>query len=591
MIKLLRYLKKYWLFALLAPLFMVGEVTMDMLVTGVMGQMIDTVNSFTKEAAQNEFIRVIVLNGLKMIGFVAVGVAAGILSGVFANLASQNFANDLRKDVFKKIMNLSFQQTDDFSTGSLVTRVTNDITQVQNMIATAIRMFVRSAGMFILGIIFTLSISTKFAVVLGIALPLEIIIIFLFMRKSFPLFKIIQSKLDRVNSVVHENLTGARVVKAFSKEDYEYDRFVAANNDLTGIMLKVNKMMALIMPLFMGIVYCATIAIYYTGYTAQVEGAVANILPGITVGDTQKAVTYISMIMFSMIMIGMTFANLAGAIASASRINEVLDTTPTIKEGNLDITTLKEKGTIEFKDVSFTYPLAKAPVLEHINVSIKQGETVAVVGSTGSGKSTLVNLITRFYDVTEGSLLVDGVDVREYKTFDLRNKIAIVLQKAELFAATMEENIKWGKPDASFEEVVEAAQIAQAEEFILSKEEGYNCFVEEKGTSLSGGQKQRLSIARAIVKKPEILIFDDSTSALDLVTEAHLHKAMRSKLAMTTKIIVAQRIATAKNCDKIIVLDNGTIVAYDTHENLLKTSPVYQDIYNSQLKREGEING
>ena len=597
MFKLLKYLKKYWYFALLAPIFMVAEVTMDMLVTNKMGTMIDIVNSYGPTSNNNQFLNTIVSNGIIMLALVLIGVVSGILSGVFANLASQKFANDLRKDLFSKIMHLSFQQSDDFSTASLVTRVTNDVTAVQTMIAMAIRMFIRSLSMFILGIVFTLQISKQFMIILAVALPLEILIMVFFMIKAFPMFSIVQTKLDKVNSVVHENLTGARVVKAFSKEDYEYNRFVEANDTLTSITLKVNKLMAIIMPLFMLIVYAGMIAIYYIGANSQfdamlyLENFATSIDPKISVGEMEKATTYIMMIMSSLLMIGMTFANMARAAASGKRINEVLETPDIICDGNLDVTTLKETGTIEFKNVDFAYPNASASVLENINLKIEKGETVAIVGATGSGKTTLVNLITRFYDVTKGEILVDGENIKNYKLVDLRNKIAIVLQKAELFAGTIKENIKWGNPNATDEEVEWAANIAQAIEFIDSKEKKFDEYVEEKGTSLSGGQRQRLSIARAIVKKPEILIFDDSTSALDLVTEAKLYKAMRDNIADTTKIVVAQRIATAKNADKIVVLDGGTIIAYDTHENLLANCEIYQDIYNSQLKREGDING
>lgn len=597
MFKLLKYLKKYWYFALLAPIFMIAEVTMDMLVTNKMGTMIDIVNSYGPTSNNNQFLNTIVSNGIIMLALVLIGVVSGILSGVFANLASQKFANDLRKDLFSKIMHLSFQQSDDFSTASLVTRVTNDVTAVQTMIAMAIRMFIRSLSMFILGIVFTLQISKQFMIILAVALPLEILIMVFFMIKAFPMFSIVQTKLDKVNSVVHENLTGARVVKAFSKEDYEYNRFVEANDTLTSITLKVNKLMAIIMPLFMLIVYAGMIAIYYIGAKSQfdamlyLENFATSIDPKISVGEMEKATTYIMMIMSSLLMIGMTFANMARAAASGKRINEVLETPDIICDGNLDVTTLKETGTIEFKNVDFAYPNASASVSENINLKIEKGETVAIVGATGSGKTTLVNLITRFYDVTKGEILVDGENIKNYKLVDLRNKIAIVLQKAELFAGTIKENIKWGNPNATDEEVEWAANIAQAIEFIDSKEKKFDEYVEEKGTSLSGGQRQRLSIARAIVKKPEILIFDDSTSALDLVTEAKLYKAMRDNIADTTKIVVAQRIATAKNADKIVVLDGGTIIAYDTHENLLANCEIYQDIYNSQLKREGDING
>ena len=581
MFKLLRYLKKYWWAALLAPIFMIIEVSMDMMLTGQMQQMIDY-------GIPSKDLDKILSIGFTMIAFVFIGVIGGFLSGVFANIASCNFANDLRQDVFKKIMCLSYDQTDDFSTGSLVTRVTNDITQMQNFVAQMIRMFIRSFGMFILGIVFTLTINSKFAIVLAIALPLEVIAMLLFMKKAFPQFSIIQTKLDKVNTVVHENVSGARVVKAFSKEDYEDARFRRVNGEYADTLLYVNKLLALLMPLFMIIVYFAQIAIYSIGGSSILNGFNSGNEPEILLGQTSQAITYIVMICFSLMQFGMIFSNVARAQASAKRINEVLDCPLEIIDGTLDVNTLTEVGTVEFKNVAFQYPNTNGNVIENINFKINKGETVAIVGATGSGKTTLVNLITRFYDVTEGEVLVDGVNVKEYKQFDLRNKISIALQKSELFAGTIAENIAWGKPDATDEEIKLAADIAQATEFIMSKEAGFEEYVEEKGTSLSGGQKQRLSIARAIVKQPEILIFDDASSALDLVTEANLYKAMRKYINNTTRIVVAQRVATAKNADKIIVLDGGIIVDFDTHENLLKNCEVYQDIYNSQLKREGD---
>jgi ATP-binding cassette subfamily B protein len=446
--------------------------------------------------------------------------------------------------------------------------------------------------MFALGIVLTLMIDLRFAIIIAIALPLEILVMLWFMKKAFPVFSIIQTKLDKVNTVVHENVTGARVVKAFCKEDYENERFQKVNGDYADTLLYVNKLLALLMPMFMLIVHFAQAAIYAVGGKSVIDGW--NSMPGmfgtpeITLGETQQAVTYIVMICFALMQFGMIFSNVARAQASAKRINEVLDCPLEIVDGNLDVSTLTEVGTIEFKDVAFQYPNTNGNVIEHINFKINKGETVAIVGATGSGKTTLVNLITRFYDVTSGEVLVDGVNVKEYKQVDLREKISIALQKSELFAGTIAENIAWGKPDASLDEIKLAADIAQASEFILSKSDGFNEYVEEKGTSLSGGQKQRLSIARAIVKKPEILIFDDASSALDLITEANLYKAMRKHINDTTKIVVAQRVATAKNADKIIVLDGGSIVDFDTHENLLQNCAIYQDIYNSQLKREGD---
>ena len=583
MLKLLRYLKQYWWAAVLAPLFMAVEVFMDMSLTGQMQQMIDY-------GIPSKDIDKILSIGVTMIAIVFIGVVGGFLSGVFANIASCNFANNLRKDVFKKIMLLSYDQTDNFSTGSLVTRVTNDITQMQNFIAQMIRMFIRSFGMFALGIIFTLSIDIRFASILAIALPLEILVMLLFMRKAFPMFSKIQTKLDNLNTVVHENVTGARVVKAFSKEDYEDQRFKRVNGDFSDTLLYVNKLLAALMPMFMLIVYFAQVAIYSIGGFSIFNGFNNGTQPEILLGQTSQAITYIVMICFALMQVGMIFSSVARAQASAKRINEVLDCPLEITDGTLDINTLTEVGTVEFKNVSFAYPNSHGNVLENISFKINKGETIAIVGATGCGKTSLVNLITRFYDVTSGEVLVDGVNVKEFKQVDLRNKIAIALQKSELFAGTIKENIAWGKLDATIEEIKFAADIAQATEFIESKSEGFDEYVEEKGTSLSGGQKQRLSIARAIVKKPEILIFDDASSALDLVTEAKLYKAMRAHINETTRIVVAQRVATAKNADKIIVLDGGVIVDFDTHENLLKNCDVYQDIYNSQLKREGESN-
>ena len=581
MLKLLKYVKKYWYFAILAPTFMFLEVFMDMLLTLFMEKMVDF-------GVQTGNINNIIKYGLLMLLFLFIGVACGILSGVFTNLTSFKFSNDLRKDVFKKIMHLSYNQTDKFSTGSLVTRVTNDITQVQNLLSMALRMFIRALSFFILGIVFTLNINIEFGYILLIILPIEILVIVIFVKLAFPIFSVIQTKLDKVNTIVHENLTGARVVKAFSKEDYEYSRFKGANDEYTQKNLYVGKISAFLMPILMIIVYIGQIVIYYVGGNSILEASknALKINDMILVGEISQAITYISMICMSIMMLGMIFTSLARATASAKRINEVLDCEEEIKDGKKDIN-LEETGTIEFKNVSFKYPGSSSYSLQNISFKANKGDVIAIVGATGSGKSTLVNLITRFYDVSEGEILVDNINVKDYTQKELRNKVAICLQKAELFSGTIKDNIKWRKEDATDEEVDEACSIAQAKEFILSKEKGYDEYIEEKGTSLSGGQKQRLSIARAIIKKPEILIFDDSTSALDLVTEAKLHQAMNEKIKDITKIIVAQRISTARNAKKIIVLDNGQIVGFDTHDNLMKNCEIYIDIYNSQLKKGG----
>lgn len=577
--RILGYVKKYWYAAILAPLLMVVEVFMDMLLPMQMQQLVDI-------AIPSNNMNLIITIGLKMLGIVFLGVIGGVLSGVATNYTGYKFANDLRKDIFSKVMNLSVNDVTEFETGSLITRVTNDVTQIQNFVSMALRMLVRSLGLFVLGIIFTLKINPSFGVIIVIALPLEIIIMFIFLKLVFPLFTRIQKELDQVNIVVHENVTGARVVKAFGKEEYEYNRFKNSNDKYTETLLTVNKYSALLMPLLTLIIYAAQMAIYYIGGNSIMDfyNGTSQAL-GITVGEISAAVTYISMICTSLMSLGMTFTNMGRAMASVGRVNEILDCEIDIVNGNLKES--NNESSIEFRNVCFSYPHAKDSVLKNINFKINKGETIAIVGSTGCGKSTLVGLLVRFYDVNCGQILVDGIDVKDYDLNVLRNKIGLVLQKSELFAQTIKENIKWGKKDATDFEVELAAKIAQAHDFISAKELGYDEFVEEKGTSLSGGQKQRLSIARAILKKPEIIVFDDATSALDLVTEAKLHQGLHDYMADSIKIIVAQRIATAKNADKIIVLDNGIVSAFDTHENLLKTSIIYQDIYNSQLKKAG----
>lgn len=579
MSKVLKYLKKYWYFAVLSPLFMILEVSMDLVQPSLMSRIVD-------DGIVRQDFGIILNLGIQMLIFTLIGCVGGILSGVFGNLAAQNFSNDLRKDAFAKVMKMSFQQTDKFTIGSLVTRLTNDITACQDFVGMALRMMVRTLMQFIGGIVMVLSINATFGYILLFTLPIQIVVIILVLRKGAPLFSVVQSKLDRVNSVVQENVSGARVVKAYTREDYEYDRFSKANDDLVSTNLRVQKLMALLVPILSILMNASVIAVIYIG-----GEPVRTAAESAQVGSIMAAITYITQILMSMMMIGMMFQQVTRATASASRIREVLEADPVIADGKFTGST-PENGTVEFRNVSFRYPgVQSGNVLSGVNFRVNRGETIAVLGATGCGKTSLVSLIPRFYDATEGEVLVDGVDVREYKLDNLRHKIGFVLQKSELFSETIEQNIRWGDPDATDEKVKRAAEIAQADEFISGFTDGYKDMITEKGSSLSGGQKQRLSIARAIVKNPEILIFDDSMSALDLATDAKLQKTLREKLKGTTVIMIAQRVASVMRADKIAVIDNGTIVAFDNHDNLMKTCDVYRDIYNSQMREGAEQVG
>lgn len=565
--KIYKYLLKYWYFAILAPLCMIGEVFMDLMQPDFMSKIIDI-------GVVGKDVEFILKTGIIMLLFAALGGIGGVLSGVFTNLAAQNFGNDLRKMVYDRVMHLSFQQTDKFTVGSLVTRLTNDITMVQNFVSVALRMFVRSFFMFAGGIFMMLSLNLTYGGVMACILPVQVVVIFVILKIVSPVFAMVQKKLDRVNSVVQENVSGSRVVKAYVREEYEKDRFASANDELMDTNLKVARAMAAMGPIMMILMNLAVVAIIYIGGISSVGG--------MGVGSIMAGVNYATMVVHSLMMISTMFQNVTRAKASADRISEVMDTIPVIKSGS----TVPEKheGTISFENVSFYYPGYKGrPVLNNISFDVKKGETAAILGVTGAGKSSLVNLISRFYDVTEGTIKVDGEDVRNFDLEDLRSRIGMVMQKSELYSGTIGDNIRWGKEDASDEEVIRAAQIAQADEFINGFKDKYDTVIGEKGSSLSGGQKQRLSIARAILKKPEILIFDDSTSALDLGTEKRLHNALRENFTDTTVIMIAQRVVSVQHADKIIVIDNGSIAAMGTHDELINNSEIYKDIYNSQV--------
>lgn len=572
-VKLSKYLKPYALFAVLTPLSMVGEVLGDLLQPKLMSKIVD-------DGVLGQDMDLIIRTGLLMLLVLIGGGACGIAASAFGGIASQSFSRDLRVDVFKRVMGLSFEQTDKFTTGSLVTRLTADITAIQQMVDFMLRMLVRDSLLFFGGIIMMLTLNVRFGIIILCALPVEIIMMIVILKKANPYYFIVAKRLDSVNSVVQENVTGARVVKAYVREDTEEKRFDDANISLMESNLRVQTLMAILQPLLMIILNLSVIAVIVIGgWQVQAQA--------MKVGEVMAAITYLTQVLHGVMMMSMMFQTLAKASASANRLREVLETDPVIKSGSVSLSD-KTGGTVSFKNVSFSYPETKGrPVISDLTLDIKSGESVAILGATGSGKSSLVNLIPRFYDCTAGEVLVDGVNVKDCKLDELRKKVGIVLQKSELFSGTVEDNIKWGDKNATHEEVISAAQAAQADDFIQKIPAGYEGIIAEKGASLSGGQKQRLSISRAVLKKPEILILDDSTSALDLGTEAKLRAEIDRKMNGTTLIIIAQRIQSVKSCDRIAVLDHGKLCACDTHENLLKTCEVYQDIYASQVKTSG----
>mgnify|MGYP000159562369 CR=1 FL=1 len=572
-VKLSKYLKPYALFAVLTPLSMVGEVLGDLLQPKLMSKIVD-------DGVLGQDMNLIIRTGLLMLLVLIGGGACGIAASAFGGIASQSFSRDLRVDVFKRVMGLSFEQTDKFTTGSLVTRLTADITAIQQMVDFMLRMLVRDTLLFFGGIIMMLTLNVRFGIIILCALPVEIIMMIVILKKANPYYSIVAKRLDSVNSVVQENVTGARVVKAYVREDTEEKRFDDANISLMESNLRVQTLMAILQPLLMIILNLSVIAVIVIGgWQVQAQA--------MKVGEVMAAITYLTQVLHGVMMMSMMFQTLAKASASANRLREVLETDPVIKSGSVSLAD-KTGGTVSFKNVSFSYPETKGrPVISDLTLDIKSGESVAILGATGSGKSSLVNLIPRFYDCTAGEVLVDGVNVKDCKLDELRKKVGIVLQKSELFSGTVEDNIKWGDKNATHDDVISAAQAAQADEFIQKIPAGYEGMIAEKGASLSGGQKQRLSISRAVLKKPEILILDDSTSALDLGTEAKLRAEIDRKMNGTTLIIIAQRIQSVKSCDRIAVLDHGKLCACDTHENLLKTCEVYQDIYASQVKTSG----
>lgn len=573
---MLKYLKKYWFFALLAPVFMIGEVSMDLLQPELMSRIIDDgVLGLNNGGVGN--LNTVITIGLKMIGFVALGGICGIMSGVFANLCAQQFGNDVRKAVFKRIMEFSFEQTDKFSTGSLITRVTNDITQLQNFVMQCLRGFVRTSMLFIGGIACMVSLNMEFGIIIACALPFVAVCVVYFIAKANPKFTVLQKKLDKVNNVMQENVSGARVVKAYVKEDYETERFEKANNELVSTQLDVLLLLSYMTPIMNIILNLSVVAVIKVGGIQVSAGSATS-------GNVMAAITYCSQVLNAVMRMTMIFQIASRGIASKKRVMEIINCDPAIKSGTYNKETAV-KGKVEFKNVSFAYPgMDNENVIENFNLVINPGEIIGILGATGCGKSSLVNLIPRFYDVTKGEVLIDDVNVKDYDLQVLRDKVSIALQKPEIFSTTIAENIAWGDDSAGSEKIRQAADIAQATEFIDNRTDGMDTQVSQGGHSLSGGQKQRVAISRAVLKNSEILIFDDATSALDLKTEADLYSELSVKKYDVTRIIIAQRIASVKNADRIVVMDNGRLADVGSHSELIKTSEIYKDIYESQLK-------
>jgi len=598
--KLFRFLKPYWHYAIVSPLLMILEVTADLCLPYLMSFIVNY-GIIGDNIAENRFasgvmnlvfgegnyrsLHIIITFGVLMLLVTLVGGFFGTLCAYTAAKASQGFGHDLRRAAYQRVMSLSIEQTDQFTTGSLVTRMTNDIAMIVEFMEMILRMFVRAPFFMIGGTFFLLSLDIKFGVVLLAALPMLIVTLVLVLSRAVPLFGTVQKKLDRVNCVVQENVSGARVVKAYVREEYECERFRTANAELRNVNYRVQKLMAIIHPVLVVVQNFAVIAIIWLGGRSIADG-----IGGMSTGNVMAAVTYTIQVVSSIMMITMMFQSVSRALASAARVREIMDCDPVIRGG--EATAAPAPVAVSFRNVSFRYPgTVGSPVLHDINLDIRKGETLAIVGATGSGKSSLVRMIPRFYDAVAGEVLIDGVPVKEYDLKELRKKIGFVLQKSELFSDTVANNIRWGKEDATDEEIRAAAVIAQADGFVQGFSEGYETFVAEKGASLSGGQKQRLSIARALARKPEILILDDATSALDLATEAKLRCALNEAMADTTVILIAQRIASVREADRIAVLENGTIKACAPHAELMETCDTYREIYASQMERGGAANG
>lgn len=566
MLKLIKkYMKGYWKFAFLAPLFIIVDTLGSMLQPYFISQIIDV-------GIANNDTGYITRAGIIMIIAALTSMIGGFLAMYFSSKAAYGYGSNLRKDLIAKIQEFSFSDINKFSTSSLVTRLTNDVEILVNLVQMMLRMLIRAPFMLLGGIVMTIAISPKIAIVFVAIVPAIVLIMTIVIKKAFPLFKSVQQKIDKVNAVIRENLIGKKVVKTFVREDFENQRFEKANSDLMDTNIKSFKIMTLLMPLVMVIMNLAVAAVLIIGGSGTID-----------VGSVSAGITYMTITLMSLIMLSMAIMNFSRSKAAADRISEVLEQVPSIQNQEKALEKTIEKGKVEYNinRFEFTDEVGEA-ILENIKFTIEPGTRVAIIGSTGTGKSTLVNLMPRFYDVTDGYVKIDDVDVREYDIKTLRDSIGVVPQENRLFGGTIEENIRWGRKDATLDEIKKACRVAQIDKHIEKMPEQYSSRVEQRGANFSGGQKQRLAIARALVKNPKILILDDSVSALDSRTEIELRKALNQEFKETTTFFIVQKISSCKDADLVIVVDDGTVVGIGTHEELINNNEVYQEIYNSQ---------
>lgn len=570
-----KYIKPYLFYFIITPLCMLMEVAGEVIMPRLLGMVIDSQKNGTLTVSESLLVMLaIILCALAMM-------AGGIGGSYFGAKASVNFATDLRQDIFEKVQTYSFANIDKFSTGSLVTRMTNDVTQMQNFVNMLLRMAFRAPGMLIAALFMAIALQPSLTVTFAVAIPLLLIAVGAIILTGFSRFEVVQKKLDRLNSIVQENVTNVRVVKSFVREDHEVKKFAGANKDLKKAGMSAMNIMIFLSPVTTLIMNVTVLFIIYFGsqmvYDTQME-----------VGALSTFVTYTTQILFSLMMVSMLFMMSSRALASAKRIKEVLEEQPDISDENAKFPQLEiQTGDIEFKNVTFRYYKNSSEcVLDNINLKIPAKSIVGIIGSTGCGKTTLVSMIPRLYDPDSGEVLIDGINVKDYSLYNLREGIGMVLQNNTLFSGTIEENLRWGNENATEEQIVEAAKSAQADKFVSSFKDGYKTEIDQGGTNVSGGQKQRLCIARTLLKNPKVIILDDSTSAVDTATEAQIRNSFRNELAGSTKIIIAQRISSVKDADMIIVMNEGKITGIGTHDELMQSNEAYREIYYSQHDAE-----